>query len=80
MKFTRISQVNDFVNTIEECKGDVWLESIYGDKFTLKSLFSRRVAISVLISDHGEELELFCQLPADEQLFYKFFNEHPGVN
>ena len=80
MKFVRISEVNDFVDTVDQCKGHVWLESPDGDKFNLKSLFSRYIAIGQLISEHGDELELFCQLPEDEQLFYKFFNEHPGVN
>jgi hypothetical protein len=80
MKFTRIHQVNDFINVIDECNGHVWLESPDGDRFNLKSLFSRYIAIGTLISEHGDELELFCQLPEDEQKFYKFFEEHPGVN
>ena len=80
MKFTRISQVNDFLGVVEDCKGAVWLESPQGDKFMLKSLFSRYIAVGQLISEHGDELELFCQLPEDERKFYKFFNEHPGVN
>ena len=79
MKFVRISDFNDFINTVDECKGEVWLESRYGDKFNLKSLFSRRLAMGQLLSDHGDELELYCQLYEDEQLFYKYFDEHPGV-
>lgn len=79
MKFVRISEVNDFINTVDECKGEVWLTSPYGDKYMLKSLFSRYLAIGKILDEHGDELELFCQLPEDEQLFYKYFNEHPGV-
>ena len=79
MKFVRISDFNAFIDTVDECKGQVWLESHYGDKFNLKSLFSRRFVTGKLLSEHGDELELFCQLPEDEQLFYGYFNEHPGV-
>jgi hypothetical protein len=43
-------------------------------------LFSRYIAIGALLDNHGDELELFSELPEDEQLFYKDFNEHPGVN
>ena len=79
MKFVRISDFNDFINTVDECKGEVWLESPRGDKYVMKSLFSRHVAIGHLLSDYGDEMELFCQLSEDEQLFYKYFDEHPGV-
>ena len=80
MKFVRVSDFNAFIDTIDECKGEVWLESPHGDKYMLKSLFSRYIAIGQLLSEHGDELELFCQLSEDEQKFYKYFNEHPGVN
>ena len=80
MKFIKPIEVNDFLRTVEDCKGEVWLESTQGDKYVLKSVFSRYIAMSALLSEHGDELELFCQLPEDEQLFYKFFYEHPGVN
>jgi hypothetical protein len=80
MKFTKHSEVSDFIRTVDECEGHVWLESKDGDRFNLKSLFSRYIAIGALLDEHGDELELYCQLPEDEQKFYKFFNEHPGVN
>ena len=80
MKFVRISDFNAFIDTVDECKGEVWLESPRGDKYVLKSFFSRRLAMAELLSERGDELELFCQLPEDEQLFYKYFNEHHGVN
>ena len=80
MKFTRHSEVNDFISTVEDCEGHVWLESKDGDRFNLKSLFSRYIAIGALLDNHGDELELFCQLPEDRVKFYKYFNDHPGVN
>ena len=80
MKFTKAIEVNDFLRTVEDCVGEVWLESTQGDKYVLKSVFSRYIAMSALLSEHGDELELFCQLPEDRSKFYKFFKEHPGVN
>ena len=80
MKFTKAIEVNDFLRTVEECEGEVWLESVSGDKYVLKSVFSRYIAMSALLSEKGDQLELFCQLPEDEQKFFKYFDEHPGVN
>ena len=80
MKFNKPIDVNDFLRTVEECEGEVWLETISGDKYVLKSVFSRYIAMSALLSEHGDELELYCQLPEDRAKFYKYFHEHPGVN
>lgn len=80
MKFTKAIEVNDFLRTVDDCEGEVWIESPYGDKFVLKSMFSRYLAMSALLTEHGDELELFCQLPEDRAKFYKYFKDHPGVN
>lgn len=79
MKFTEATEVNDFMSTVESCKGKVWLESPLGDKFVLNSEFSRYVAMAALLADKGEQLELFCQLDEDKSRFFKFFNNHPEV-
>jgi len=80
MKFTKPIEVNDFMRTVDSCKGQVWLESPNGDRFALKSIFSHYMAMSALLVEKSEDLMLFCQFPEDEQLFYKYFYEHPGVN
>lgn len=81
MKFRKDIEVNDFLRTANECEGEVWLESIYGDKYVLKSVFSSYLGIAaLLVSEHSDELELFCQLPEDRVRFMKYFYEHPGVN
>ena len=49
MKLTNIGEVNDLIATVERCKGEVWLESVDGDKLSLTSSFSRYVAIGSLI-------------------------------
>lgn len=80
MKFKKAIDVNDFLRTVENCEGEVWLESVSGDKYVLKSVFSRYIAMSALLSEQGDNLELYCQLPEDRVKFYKYFYEHPDVN
>ena len=79
MKFTNATEIHDFMNTAENCEGQVWLESPNGDRFVLNSVFSRYVAMAALLNDKAEELELFCQLPEDRVKFIKYFNDHPEV-
>ena len=79
MKFTKLSEVNDFLRTVESCEGEVWLESPMGDKFVLKSVFSHYIAMSALLTEHGKDLELFCQFPEDEAKFYEYFDKYPDV-
>ena len=80
MRLKNIEEVNDFLATVDACNGDVWLQSQYGDKFNLKSKLSQYIAMSALLRDENEILELFCALKEDEVKFLNFFFEHPGVN
>lgn len=79
MKFTTVNEVNEFLRTVEGCKGQVWLESVYGDKIVLNSVLSHYIAMSMLLTQQGEILELFCQFPEDEAKFFKYFNKFPGT-
>lgn len=79
MKLANIKEVNNFLRTVDECTGDVWLESVDGDKINLKSKLSQYVAISALISCESDKLELFCSKHEDEERFFDFFYENPEV-
>ena len=79
MKLNTEFELADFLNAVRKAKGNVWLESVQGDKYNLKSTLSRYVAFAALITDHGDELELFCDKREDESLFFEFFYEHPHV-
>lgn len=79
MKLANITEVDNFLKTVDECSGSVWLESIEGDKINLKSKLSQYIAISALISCEADKLEPFCSLPEDERKFFKFFNDNPEV-
>lgn len=79
MRIQNINQLNDFIRAVKNCKGMVWLVSPEGDKFNLKSEFSRYVALGELLSQRGEDLELFCANQADEGQFFSFLDMHPEV-
>ena len=80
MKIGNVSQLNDFIAAVNECKGQVWLESSDGDRFNLKSTFSQYIAFGRLFSEQGDYLELFCSNKEDELIFFDYFKKHPAVN
>ena len=79
MKIKNIKNVETFLAVVNECKGEVTLTSVYGDKYNLKSALTQYVAVAALLGDHGEELELWCTHKDDEKKFFKMFNEHPEM-
>lgn len=79
MKLSNIGEVNDFLDVLDRCEGDVWLQSTEGDKINLKSSLSRYVAVAELIKDEGKNLELFCSSSSDEAKFFVLFSEHPSI-
>ncbi len=79
MQLTNIKELEAFKDAVAKCSGEVWLLSPCGDKYNLKSAFSQYIAFGALLGEHGNELELFCQLFTDEQYFLKFFHENPNT-
>lgn len=79
MRLKNIEQVNDFLAVVENCIGEVYLTSQYGDKFCLKSMMSRYVAMGALLGEHGDELEIYCAHKEDEAKFLNFLYEHEDV-
>lgn len=79
MKIKNIEDVKTFLETVEQCKGEITLTSQYGDTFNLKSKLTQYVAVAALLGDHGDELELWCTDKEDEARFLKMFKEHPEI-
>lgn len=75
MKIRSLQEVDEFKKAINECEGDVWLESVYGDRYNLKSALTQYVAIADLMRDNDGALELFAKLPQDEMRLMKFFEK-----
>ena len=66
MKLTNVKDVQKFIEVVNSCESDVYLKSVEGDVFNLKSSLSQYIAIGRLIEDAGESLELFAQTREDE--------------
>ena len=79
MLLTKSIQIDDFIEAVNKSSGDVYLKSMHGDCYNLKSVLSRYVAIGALLGEYGDELELFCDNSNDEKYFFKFFSDHPEV-
>lgn len=79
MKLTKTTEKDAFLEAVNACKGDVWLESPNGDRYNLKSTFSQFLALGALLEENGDDLELFCAIPAEEGHFFKFFRQYPEV-
>ena len=79
MRLTKAIEVEDFLKATKSAKDNVYLRSVYGDCYNLKSALSTYVAIGALLGEHGDELELFCDNREDERFFCRFFKDHPEV-
>ena len=75
MKLTNVKDVEKFIATVNSCESDVYLKSVEGDVFNLKSSLSQYIAIGRLIEDAGESLELFAQTREDEARLLKMLTE-----
>ena len=79
MLLTKPIQIDDFLKAVEQAKDNVYLRSVHGDCYNLKSALSAYVAMGALLGEHGDELELFCDSREDEGYFARFFKDHPEV-
>ena len=66
MKLTNVKDVQKFIETVNACESDVYLKSLEGDVFNLKSSLSQYIAIGRLLEESGDSLELFAQTREDE--------------
>ena len=75
MKLKNIKEVEAFRKVIHECEGDVYLKSQDGDVFNLKSALSEYIALGQLLSEQGDNLELFADKREDEAKLISFLAE-----
>ena len=78
MKLTNVKDVQKFIAAVNACESDVYLKSVEGDVFNLKSSLSQYIAIGRLIEDASESLELFAQTREDEARLLKMLTELEG--
>ena len=65
MRLHSEADIQEFLDTVESCEGDVYLKSPEGDIFNLKSSLSRYIAVGRLIQEEGDSLELFASRRED---------------
>ena len=65
MRLHSEADIQEFLNTVASCEGDVYLKSPEGDIFNLKSSLSRYIAVARLIEEEGDCLELFASRRED---------------
>ena len=72
-----IKDLESFRAAVKECKGDVYLlNQDKTEQFNLKSKLSEFIALGKLADLHGDDYEIYCQLPGDEGYLLKYFYEH----
>ena len=75
MKLNNIKDVQKFLAAVNACENDVYLKSLEGDVFNLKSSLSQYIAVGRLIEESGDDLELFAQTREDEALLMNMLYE-----
>lgn len=75
MRLTNLKDVQKFMDAVNECEHGVYLKSVEGDVFNLKSSMSQYVAIGRLIEESGDTLELFADSREDEARLLKLVME-----
>lgn len=66
-------ELNDFIKAIDECKGDVYLETMDGDVLNLKSKLCQMIGLATILnSTEIAEATLRCTNTEDESLLFRF--------
>ncbi|MBQ6825134.1 MAG: hypothetical protein IJP34_00555 [Clostridia bacterium] len=64
---------DDFIKAIDECKGDVYLETVEGDVLNLKSKLCQMIGLSTILkSTEIEEATITCSNKDDETMLFRY--------
>lgn len=72
---------DDFIKAVDECKGDVYLETEDGDVLNLKSKLCQMLGLSTILkSTEIDEATIRCTNLEDETMLFRFnlYGEVPG--
>ena len=75
--------IADFIQTLDKCRGDVFLETEEGDVLNLKSKLCQMIGVANILKDAvNKEVTIRCSNPEDESLLFRFnlYKEVPGKN
>lgn len=74
-------EIKDFIAAIDQCKGDVFLETEEGDVLNLKSKLCQIAGLAnILTGAVVAKATIRCSNPDDESLLFRFnlYGELPG--
>ncbi len=74
-------EIKDFIAAIDQCKGDVFLETEEGDVLNLKSKLCQIAGLAnILTGAVVAKATIRCSNPDDESLLFRFnlYRELPG--
>ena len=64
---------DDLIKAIDQCKGDVFLETADGDVLNLKSKLCQLIGLSTIFKNSDiAEASLRCTNPDDETMLFRF--------
>ena len=64
---------DDLIKTVDECKGDVYLETTDGDVLNLKSKLCQMIGLSTILKNtEVAEATIRCANPEDETKLFRF--------
>ena len=75
MRLTNIKDVQKFIDVVNSCEHEVYLKSLEGDIFNLKSSMSQYIAIGRLIQESGSSLAHFANDKNDQIRLINFLHE-----
>ena len=65
--------IADFMQTLDQCKGEVFLETAEGDVLNLKSKLCQMMGVANILKGAViQEATLRCTNPEDESLLFRF--------
>ena len=73
----------DLIKAVNNCKGDVYLETKDGDVLNLKSKLCQMIGLSTILNNSEvAEATIRCTNPEDETMLFRFnlYGEMPGEN
>ncbi len=71
----------DFIDAVDACKGDIFLETPEGDVLNLKSQLCRIMGLANILKGASiTEATIRCANPADETILFRFnlYGEKPS--
>lgn len=68
MNFSNHHHIDQFLKPFDDCQGTIYLKTKHGDVYNLKSKIGQFSAISILIHEPQDSMNLICSLQEEQVL------------